>query len=41
MDKHIKIREKAEVLAQALSEFPIDDMYVAPAVREFIEKNRK
>jgi hypothetical protein len=41
MDKHIKIREKSEILTQALSEFTIDDQYIAPAVREFIEKNKK
>jgi hypothetical protein len=40
MDKHLKIREKAEVLAQAINSFPLDTLYVIPAVREFIVKNR-
>lgn len=40
MDKHLKVREKTEVLAQAFHDFPIDDVYIIPAVREFIDKNR-
>lgn len=40
MDKHKKIREKNEILAQALSQFPLDDIYIIPALREFIEDNK-
>ncbi len=40
MDKHLKTKEKAETLAHAISEFPHDDMYIVPALREFLEKNR-
>jgi hypothetical protein len=39
MDKHKKIREKTEILAAALSRFPLDDIYIIPAVRDFIEQN--
>ena len=41
MDKHKKIREKTEILAHAISHFPIDDIYIAPALREYIEKNKE
>ncbi len=40
MDKHLKVREKAEILAQALHDFQIDELYIIPAVREYIERNR-
>lgn len=40
MDKHKKIREKNEILAQALAQFPLDDIYIVPALREFIEQHK-
>ncbi len=38
MDKHKKIREKNEILARCILNYPIDDIYIIPAVREFLEK---
>lgn len=40
MDKHKKIREKNEILAQALSQFPLDTIYIIPALREYIDQNK-
>ena len=37
IDKHIKINQKVEVLAECLVEMPLDDIYILPAVREFLE----
>lgn len=41
MDKNLKTKEKTETLAQALSEFPLEDVYVIPGLREYIEKNKR
>ncbi len=38
MDKHLTVREKNEVLARCLRNLPIDDIYVMPAVRKYLEK---
>lgn len=40
MDKHKKKREKNEILSEALSRFPLDEIYIMPAVREYIEQNK-
>jgi hypothetical protein len=40
MDKHLKIREKTEALAQSLWEFHLDSIYIVPVVREFLEKHK-
>lgn len=40
MDKHLKIKEKTEIMAKTLSGFHIEDIYIVPAVREYIEKNK-
>ena len=40
MDKHLKPREKTEILAHTVSKFPLDDMYIIPALRDYIERNR-
>jgi hypothetical protein len=41
MDKHLKIRDKTEILAQTISSFPLDDMYIQPILREFIDKHKE
>lgn len=44
VDKHKKLREKNEILAKCLIEYPLDDIYIVPAIREYLEgflKNRK
>lgn len=40
MDKHKRIREKNEILAECLVTFSVDDIYIPPKVREFIEKQK-
>ena len=37
IDKHIKLRQKVEVLSECLALFPHDTIYVVPAVREHLE----
>jgi hypothetical protein len=39
MDKHLPIREKAETLADCLRAFPIEDVYLMPAIRAFIDSH--
>lgn len=41
MDKHKRIREKTEILASALLDFPLDDIYMVPKIRDFFEKFKK
>ena len=38
MDKHLTVREKNEVLADCLRNLSIDDIYVVPAVRKYLDK---
>lgn len=38
MDKHKSIYKKNELLASCLSEMPHEDVYIVPAVREFLKK---
>jgi len=40
MDKHLKLREKTELLAQAISSFPLESLYIVPVLRDYIEKNK-
>ncbi len=37
IDKHIKLRQKIEVLSECLARFPHDTIYVLPAVRAHLE----
>lgn len=39
MDKHLTVREKAEVLAECLRELPIEDIYIMPAIRKYLERS--
>jgi len=39
MDKHLTVREKNEVLADCLRNLSIDDVYVMPAVRKYLDKS--
>jgi hypothetical protein len=41
MDKHRSLREKIDVLADCLCEFPLDDVYIVPALREHLGLRRK
>lgn len=38
IDKHIRINRKADVLAECISEYPHEDIYIVPAVREYLER---
>ncbi len=38
MDKHKSIYKKIEILASCLCEIPHEDIYIVPAVREFLKK---
>ena len=38
MDKHKSIHRKIEILASQLTEFPHEDLYIMPAIREILEK---
>lgn len=40
MDKKARITRKVDLLAECLSQQSLDELYVVPAVREVIEKNR-
>ena len=38
MDKHKSIHKKIEILATCLGKIPHEDIYIIPAVREFLNK---
>ena len=40
IDKNIPLYKKNRVLAYCLSQLPLDDIFIVPAVREFLEKNK-
>ena len=37
MDKHLPVKQKTEILAVCLREMPTDDIYLVPAVRNYLE----
>jgi hypothetical protein len=39
MDKHLTVREKLEILAECLKNIPIDDIYVMPAIRKYLDRS--
>ncbi len=39
MDKHLTVREKLDILAGCLRNLPIDDIYVMPAVRKYLDRS--
>jgi len=40
MDKNAAVSKKIELLAGCLSRYPLDSLYVVPAVRQVIERHR-
>jgi hypothetical protein len=38
IDKHLKTKQKAEVLAECIIELPHESVYVVPAVRDYLEQ---
>ncbi len=41
MDKHLAVREKLETLADCLRSLPLDDIYVMPAIRKYLDRPEK
>ncbi len=41
MDKHKPIYDKIEILATCLANFPLDDVYLKPDIRELLDKFNK
>jgi len=39
MDKHLTVREKLETLAECLRSLPLDDIYVMPAIRKYLDRS--
>ena len=39
MDKHLPIRQKVEVLAECLRQISLDDIYVMPAIRNYLDQS--
>lgn len=40
IDKHVKIEKKIDVLAECLSQFSYDEIYLLPVVRELLDQYR-
>jgi hypothetical protein len=40
IDKHLRLNQKIEVLAECLSTLPMDSIYIVPAVREFLDRGK-
>jgi len=38
MDKHLTVREKLETLGDFMKTLPLEDMYVAPVVRKYLDR---
>jgi hypothetical protein len=38
MDKNLPVRQKTEILADCLRQMPLEDVYLVPAVRNYLEK---
>lgn len=38
MDKHLPVRQKAEILADCLRGMSLEDTYLIPAVRSYLER---
>jgi hypothetical protein len=39
MDKNLPVRQKAELLAECLRDRPLDEIYLVPAVRNYLERD--
>lgn len=38
MDKHLSVRDKASILGECLARMPLENVYIVPAVRDFINR---
>ena len=41
IDRNISLHNKTRVLAQALADLPHENLYIVPAVRDFLKKHRR
>ena len=41
IDKHMSLKKKSAVLAQTLAELPHENVFVVPAVRDFIKRHER
>ncbi|MCD6584981.1 MAG: hypothetical protein J7K96_04395 [Desulfobacteraceae bacterium] len=39
MDKHLTVREKVQTLADCLRSLPLDNIYVMPAIRKYLDRS--
>ena len=40
MDKRLLVNEKIELLADCLRQMPLEEIYIMPAVRNILDKNK-
>jgi hypothetical protein len=40
MDKHLTLREKIDLLGESMAKLPLDDIYIVPSVRKFLDRFR-
>ncbi|MCJ8502490.1 hypothetical protein [Desulfatitalea alkaliphila] len=38
IDKHLRLNQKVEVLAECLAGLPIESIYIVPAAREYLDR---
>jgi hypothetical protein len=38
IDKHLKLKQKVEILAECIAELPHESIYVVPALRDYLEQ---
>jgi ABC-type enterochelin transport system substrate-binding protein len=41
MDKHLSMREKIDVLGDCLANMPLEEIYIVPAVRKYLDRFRE
>src|SRR6056297_2125010 len=41
MDKHLPVKQKTEILAECLREMPTDNIYLVPAVLNYLEADAR
>jgi hypothetical protein len=38
VDKHLKLNQKTEILAECLCQMPLESIFIVPAVREYLDR---
>ncbi len=41
MDKHLGVNEKIDILADCLRQMPLDEIYIMPVIRNFLDRTSK